>query len=197
VVSNLLKKALTAPFSLLAAAFGGGGDSTKAGGGEDLAYVSFAPGSSEAAEAERAKLERITKAMLARPAVKIEMAPHVDPDKDLAALRKAALRAKLAPKDREIDDAQYEALLRAAYEKEFGKPKEKAEPPGMAEMEAKLMQEQPVGDEALAALAASRAEWVRGYLTAQGRLPAERVMVASSNAGEASANVSRVDFTLK
>jgi hypothetical protein len=38
---------------------------------------------------------------------------------------------------------------------------------------------------------------VKGYLTAQGRLPAERVMVASADAGDAAARVSRVDFTLK
>jgi hypothetical protein len=43
VVSNLLKKALTAPFSLLAAAFGGGADPSKAGSGEDLQYIAFAP----------------------------------------------------------------------------------------------------------------------------------------------------------
>jgi len=195
VVSNLLKKALTAPFSLLAAAFGGG-DASKAGGGEDLAYVAFAPGSAQAPEAERAKLERITKALLDRPAVQIEMAPHVDPASDLAALRKTALRAKLA-KDREIDDGQYDALVRANYEQQFGKPKEKEEPPTLVAMEAKLLQGQLVGDDALAVLAAQRAEWVKGYLTAEGRLPAGRVSVASAGAGEAGTKESRVEFTLK
>jgi hypothetical protein len=197
VVTNLLKKAVTAPFSLLAAAFGGSGDNAKAGGGEDLKFVAFAPGSAQAPEAERAKLERISKALLARPALKIEMAAHVDPEKDLAALRKAALHAKLAPKDRRIDDEQYAALVRAAYEKEFGKPKEKEEAPSLERMEARLMQEQAVGDDALVALASQRAEWVKDYLTSEGKLPADRVMVASSDAGEVSTKVSRVDFTLK
>ena len=197
VVSNLLKKALTAPFSLLAAAFGGGGDDAKTGSGEDLKFVAFAPGSAQGAQAEQAKLERITKALLARPGLKIEMASHVDPEKDLAALRKAALRAKLAPKDREIDDAQYAALVRAAYAKQFGKPKEKEEAPPLEDMEAKLMQDQAVGNEALAALAAQRAQWVKGYLTAEGKLPADRVMVASTGAGDVGTKLSRVDFTLK
>ena len=198
VVSNLLKKALTAPFSLLAAAFGGGADASKAGGsGEDLKYVAFAPGSAEGAEVERAKLERISKALLARPALKIEMSPHVDPEMDLAALRKAALRAKLAPKGGQIDDGQYAALVRAAYEKEAGKPKEKEEAPTLERMEARLMQGDALGDDALAALSAQRAEWVRGYLTAEGRLPADRVMVASAGAAEVGTKESRVDFTLK
>jgi uncharacterized protein involved in outer membrane biogenesis len=198
VVSNLLKKAVTAPFSLLAAAFGGGGgDSSKASGGEDLKYVAFAPGSAEGADAERAKLERISKALLSRPALKIEMAPHVDPEMDLAALRKAALRAKLAPKGGQIDDVQYAALVRAAYEKEVGKPKEKEEAPTLELMEARLMQGDALGDDALAALSAQRAEWVRGYLTAEGKLPADRVMVARAGAAEVGTKVSRVDFTLK
>ena len=198
VVSNLLKKAVTAPFSLLAAAFGGsGGDSSKEGGGEDLKYVAFAPGSAEGVDAERAKLERISKALLARPGLKIEMASHVDPKLDLAALRKAALRAKLSPKEGAVDDERYAALVRAAYDKQFGKPKDKEEAPTLERMEAALMQGDALGDDALAALAAQRAQWVKGYLTAEGGLAADRVMVASAGAGEAGTKVSRVDFTLK
>ena len=200
VVGTLLKKAVTAPFSLLAAALGGGGgaDSSTAGGGEDLAFVSFAPGAGEGNEADRAKLDRITKALLDRPAVRIEMASHVDPDKDMAALKRTALRAKLREsKGSDVTDAEYPALVKAAYEKQFGKPKEKEEPPSAEQMEAKLVEKLQVGDDALQALAARRSDWVKGYLTAQGRLPAERVMVAAAGAGEAQTRVSRVDFTLK
>jgi len=125
------------------------------------------------------------------------MASHVDPKLDLAALRKAALRAKLSPKEGAVDDERYAALVRAAYEKQFGKPKEKEEAPTLERMEAALMQGDALGDDALAALAAQRAQWVKGYLTAEGGLAADRVMVASAGAGEAGTKVSRVDFTLK
>jgi hypothetical protein len=171
VVSNLLKKAITAPFSLIAAAFGGG-DGAK-GAGDDMTFIAFTPGSAEGTEAEQAKLERIAKALLDRPAVKIEMAAHVDREKDL------------------------EALVRAEYEKQFGPPPKDGKAPTLEEMKAKLAGKAPAGDEALAALAAQRAQWVKGYLTAEGRLPADRVMVASAPAGDAAAQVSRVDFTLK
>ena len=87
--------------------------------------------------------------------------------------------------------------MRAAYEKEAGKPKEKEEAPTLEQMEARLMQGDALGDDALSALATKRAEWVKGYLTAEGRLPADRVMVASAGAGEVGTKVSRVDFTLK
>jgi hypothetical protein len=55
----------------------------------------------------------------------------------------------------------------------------------------------PVDPAAMQALAGQRAEWVKGYLTAEGGLPAERVTVAGGDAGNISTRVSRVDFTLK
>ena len=209
VVSNLLKKALTAPFQLLAAALGGGGGGSSAGSsaasGDDLQYVAFEPGGAEGSAAERAKLERVTKALLDRPGVRLEMAPHVDPEKDTAALKRAALRAKLGEGD-------YPALVKAEYDKEFPpekgkepkdkakaeeKDKAKAEAPTLEQMEARLLEKMQVGDDALRGLAERRAQWVKSYLTEQGRLPAERVMVASAPAGDIATRVSRVDFTLK
>ena len=205
VVSNLLKKALTAPFQLLAAALGGGGSSGSGGAapaaggataaapsGDDLAYVAFEPGGAEAPAAERAKLERITKALQQRPGVKLEMASHTDPQKDRAALKRTALRAQLGEGD-------YPALVKAAYEKQFGAPKKDkdAKAPTTEEMEAKLLEGITVGDDALQALAARRAQWVKTYLTAEGRLPAERVATASADAADAAARETRVDFTLK
>ena len=94
VVSNLLKKAVTAPFQLLAAALGGGGGSSQGAApgkaSDDLAYVAFEPGRAEPAEAEQAKLDRISKALLDRPALKLEMAASFDPEQDLAAMQAAA-----------------------------------------------------------------------------------------------------------
>ncbi|MBC8023475.1 MAG: DUF748 domain-containing protein [Burkholderiales bacterium] len=218
VVGNLLKKALTSPFSLLTAAFGGGGGGGAASAagpagsaGDDLAFISFEAGRDEASGAERAKLEQITKALLDRPAVRIEMASHVDREKDLAALKRAALQAKLREaKGGPIAEAEYPRYLKAAYEKEFppAKPardgaKEApakdapAKEPTTAEMEARLLEKLQVGDEQLRGLATRRAEWVKGYLTAQGRLPSERVLLAAAQAGDVGTRVSRVEFTLK
>jgi len=154
-VSSLLKKALTAPFSLLAAAFGGdsgakqgaGATATAGNASNDLAYVAFKPGTADMDEAQKAKLERLRKALKDRPALKLEMAGHVDPEADTAAMRDLVAG--------------------------------------------------PVDPAAMQALAGQRADWVKGYLTAEGGLPAERVTVASGDAGNISTRVSRVDFTLK
>jgi hypothetical protein len=153
-VSSLLKKAVTAPFQLLAAAFGGDGGAKAPGAGgnpaaagSDLAFVAFKPGTVEVEDAQRGKLERISTALKQRPGVKLEMAAHVDPEADAAALR-----------DRVAG---------------------------------------PIDEGALTKLAARRADWVKTWLTAQGGLPEERVLVASGDAGTVATKVSRVDFTLK
>ena len=60
VIVNLLTKAAVSPFALLGAAFGGGGD--------ELAYQQFAPGSSDIAAAEVPKLQTMVQALTNRPA---------------------------------------------------------------------------------------------------------------------------------
>ena len=216
VVTNLLKKALTSPFSLLTAASGGGSGATPGAGGDDLAFVDFAPGSDELSAPGQKKLDAVAKALLDRPAIRIEMAPDWDPVKDVEALKRSALLQRLKeakpaaqgknapPADATpLDPAQYAALLKAAYEKEApprpaakaeaAPPKAPAQEPSKDEMEAFLLERTPIGDEELHALAARRGERVKGYLVVQGHLPAERILVADSGGAKAS----RVDFTLK
>jgi hypothetical protein len=142
VVGSLFKKAITAPFSLLTAAFSGGGGGGQgsgsangaAGGGEDLAFVQFEPGRDEIGAAGEKKLDTVGKALLDRPAIRIEMAGHTDAQKDLAALKRAALLAKVkaaksaatanggkaaaAGADVALDEAEYARYLRAAFEAE-------------------------------------------------------------------------------
>ena len=204
VVANLLKKAITSPFSLLTAAFGGGGGGDKAGdGGEDLAFVDFEPGRDELDAAHRKKLDAVVKALLDRPAIKLEITPRNDAQKDLAALKKAALRARL----KAADDAQYAAQVKAEYLREAapkaapGKPPAKdaaSKEPSAAEMEAFLLERVPVGEEELRALDARRSERVKTYLVGTGQLPADRVLIAVATSPAADKpQASRVDFALK
>ncbi|HXF79491.1 MAG TPA: DUF748 domain-containing protein [Usitatibacter sp.] len=218
VVSNLLKKALTHPFSLLTAALGGNAGAAPDAGGEDLALVEFPPGGDELSAPGQKKLDAVAKALLDRPAIRIEVAPGWDPGKDGEALKRAALLRRLkdakratlgkdAPqtKDIALDAADYARLLKAAYDREAPpKPVAKdaaataskepvAKEPSKDEMEAFLLARTPVGDEEFRALAARRGERVKDYLVAQGHLPAERVLLASSMNDKAS----RVDLALK
>jgi hypothetical protein len=83
VITNLLTKAATSPFSLLGAAFGGGG--------EELAFQEFAPGSTEVVATEKKKLETMVKALTNRPALSVAVEGSYDPAADAQALKSAKL----------------------------------------------------------------------------------------------------------
>ncbi|HEX7384065.1 MAG TPA: DUF748 domain-containing protein, partial [Burkholderiaceae bacterium] len=79
VIVNLITKAITAPFTLLAHAFGGGD--------QQLGWVEFAPGSARLDDAATARLETLAKALADRPALKLEVTGRADPALDVPALR--------------------------------------------------------------------------------------------------------------
>ena len=145
----------------------------KDGEAGDLAFVEFEPGMSEITPAGTNKLDTLVKLLQDRPGIKLELAARMDATRDLEALKAAALKRKLdaAPKD----------LSKEAREK--------------------LAQEPVVvSEEELRALSARRAEQVKAYLVASGRLAPERVTVASAPAPAAEgskAKLSRVDFALR
>ena len=86
-IVNILEKVATSPFSLLGALFGGGG--------EELGYQDFAPGSAELTAVDKQKLDSLVKGLYARPALQLEISGSIDPDGDREGLQRAAL-------DREI-----------------------------------------------------------------------------------------------
>src|SRR5258706_1074424 len=194
VVGNLLKKAITAPFSLLTAAFGGGGGGSGAAGGgagEDLAYVEFDPGRDEIGDAGQKKLEKVSKALLDRPAIRIDLSPRVDAEKDLGALKQAALLARVrAVKGGDLQEGEYPKDLKLLFDREKPKrepakeeaakdgAKEKSPPKelSVAEMEAVLTESIEVGDDPLKAPGARRADNVKGYTVEKGPNPPERGM---------------------
>jgi hypothetical protein len=96
LLEGLLRKIVTAPFALLGSLFGGG---------EDLAFVDFPPGSTTLAPAQSAKLAQLAKALLERPQLKLDIPLHaLNADDDVAleriGLDQALLAAQLPPAKR-------------------------------------------------------------------------------------------------
>ncbi|MCX6937534.1 MAG: DUF748 domain-containing protein [Verrucomicrobia bacterium] len=87
VLVNILSKAATSPFSLLGAAFGGGG--------EELGWQEFAPGSTELDEAAEKKLQTVAKALNSRPALSLDIVGGFSPVPDLVALRRSRLERSI------------------------------------------------------------------------------------------------------
>jgi hypothetical protein len=83
VIGNLLTKAAVSPFSLLGAMFGGGG--------EELAFQEFAPGTDGLIEAERRKLETMVKALINRPGLNLDLQGSYDVEADTFALKRVKL----------------------------------------------------------------------------------------------------------
>lgn len=143
VIGNLLTKAATSPFSLLGAMFGGGGD--------ELAFQEFAPGSSELAPENLAKLATLTKALGARPGLNLEIAGSFDAAADTFALKQQLLAKQLRarawearraadpnvppPEQLVVTAAEEAPLVRALFDgkfppgTEFGAPLPVAPPP--------------------------------------------------------------------
>jgi hypothetical protein len=97
-ILNILEKVATSPFSLLGAAFGGGG--------EELSYQDFAPGSAVLLPANEQKLDSLVKGLYERPGLQLEIVGSIDPEADRDSLRRASL-------DKQIRTRQWTSLRKA------------------------------------------------------------------------------------
>ncbi|CAB3704678.1 DUF748 domain-containing protein [Achromobacter kerstersii] len=211
VLMNLVVKAVTSPFSLLASAFGGG---------EELSYVEFAPGSAALTEDTLKRIDTLTKALTDRPALKMDISGRADPKTDLDGLRqawvdnqiRAAKAADTTPRGKKpnvagvkVSPAERAKYLEAVYDDADIKDKprnfigmSKSVPPD--QMEAMLRSVAPVGDEQLRQLADARAQAVYEKLQAQEGL-ADRVFIVApqldADGIKDEGQPSRVDFSLK
>jgi len=209
VLGNLLVKAVTSPFSLLASAFGSG---------EELSYINFEPGSAVLAAEADESIATLAKALNDRPALKLDVIGRADPVTDDEGLRRAWLdrqirkaKAEDTAKGKKVDlsamtvsDAERAEYLEEVYDDTDieDKPRNFI---GMAksipadQMEALLLKAAPVDEESLQRLAQKRAEAVYEKLQAIG--PADRIFIVAPNleggAGEDGAEPSRVDFALQ
>nr|WP_311528282.1 DUF748 domain-containing protein [uncultured Ralstonia sp.] len=93
---NLIARAVTAPFSLLASAFGGSG-------GEELGYIEFDPGTSTISQASIAKMDKLATALKDRPALKVDIVGRVDPELDRDGLRREAVNRQI--REQKLKDA--------------------------------------------------------------------------------------------
>lgn len=84
VVGNLLTKAAVSPFALIGSMFGGG---------DDLAFQQFEPGSAELREQARGKLDTMVKALTNRPGLSLGIDGAFDGPADTFALKRVKLDA--------------------------------------------------------------------------------------------------------
>lgn len=187
VIVNLLVKAATSPFALLGSIFGGG---------EELSIVEFELGQAAITPPAEQRLVSLTKALLDRPALKLEIEGRADPLSDPEGLKRARLEQRVRALKREeltrkgvesgsadaveVSAKEYPVLLERVYRSEkFPKPRNLV---GMVkglpveEMEKLILANSNVDDEDLRDLADRRAKTVRDWLISRS-LPSERLFL--------------------
>ncbi|KFG93319.1 AsmA family protein [Burkholderia paludis] len=209
-VLNLIAKAVTSPFSLLAHAFGGGG--------EDLGYVEFAPGSYQLDDAQQKKLDTVVKMLTEKPSIRLDLIGRVDPTKDTSGLGDAYVERlvrqqklkdvvgqgeSVDPMSVKVEPGEYGKYLARAYKAaDFKKPRnliglQKTLPD--ADMKKALAEHAQADDNALRTLAQQRAQAVRQYL--DGKIDSSRVFVVAPKLDakgiEDKGATTRVDFGLQ
>ena len=189
VIVNLIGKALTAPFSLLANAFGGGSS--------EMSQVEFAPGNAELTAEAKQNLDKVVKALADRPALRITVTGMASLKDEREGLQRERLRQLVLAEKRRanpadttpVSAAEYPALLKEVYRRaDMAKPRNLvglAKELTVPEMESLLLAHQSATEAMAADLAEERGQAVRSYLAAQ-KLPSERVFVAAPKSGSAS-----------
>lgn len=114
-VKGLLSRIATSPFRALGALFGRG---------EELAFVDFKPGSAELDGDQHDKLDKLAKALVERPQLRLDVPLTTASDVDAAALNRAALEQAIItamPKaaTSALTPAQRLNALTALYKKQF------------------------------------------------------------------------------
>jgi hypothetical protein len=212
-IKNLVEKIVTSPLSFLGSLFGSQE--------KDLGYVEFPYGSSDVPPAAKGKLDLVTKAMLDRPEMRLNVAGYADAQADRDALKQRrflnllkAQKMKGLPgkegkpvdwQDVEITPAEYTKYLEKAYHAaKIQKPKnilglDKGVPPD--EMEKLLRGSIAITDQDCIALALDRAVKVRSSLLASGQIGNDRLVVTESDPlkppDEKDVKKSRVEFGLQ
>lgn len=192
LIINLVVKAITSPFSLLASAFGGGGD--------ELGQVSFQPGGAALVAQANPGLEKVHKALQDRPNLKMTVIGQASLEMEREGYKKERIKALVAAEKRRtvvvtglagsatqtaamtVSEAEYLILLKEVYKRSnVPKPRNAiglAKDIPATEMEALLLASLPVSEQAMQELALARGVAVRDHLASLG-LPSDRLFLGA------------------
>lgn len=212
IIGNLIMKAVTSPFSLLASAFGGGGD--------ELGRVEFRPGSAALSEEAEQRLDKVAQALADRPALKMSVVGSASLQAERDGLKRERLQRMLQAEKRRrnlgagpstpseaqgrpaspISAEEYPELLKSLYQRtELAKPRNAlglAKDIPVADMEALLLASIEPSPEAVRNLAVQRGVAVRDYLASR-QLPLDRLFLGAPKTPSAEAGwTPRADLEL-
>ncbi len=201
VVVNLLAKIVTSPFALLG---------KLVGGGPEMQFVDFAPGSAALDAAAQQKVSALSKALVERPQLQIELPIAITAAADRPALIAARFAEELAPAG--ADEAAQLKLLTRLYTQAFGSaPQFPLLPPppaaGAPAVDVKAAQREflrqalrehiTVSDDDLKALAQARAQALQQAMVNGGQIDPGRVFLVANDRAKLQDNSVRLEVSLR
>ena len=190
LILNLIVKAITSPFALLTGAAGGGA-------GPDMNAIEFRPGTATFTDASAAALDKVATVLKDRPTLQMTITGSADAQAEGADWQRETIESRLRTLARDdalhagapasapatLTPATHSALLKTLY-KQTRLPDKPRNLVGLAkdlpdaDMEALLMKNVAVTDEAMRQEALARAIAVRDALVAKG-IASERLFLAA------------------
>jgi hypothetical protein len=188
---NLITKAVTAPFTLLA---------NLVGSEEDLQRLSFKTGSAALDEASKTKLDQLNMALTERPALKLVIAGRLNLKADRERLQQLALRQQMLDEGlpAEAIDSRSEKW-EASVEKRFAALPPAggdAPEPNTAQQYDAIVANVNVPDGDLLELAEARSVAVKSYLVNERQLGASRAAIEQTQLDNDKHNFSGVELSL-
>ncbi|MCB1703815.1 MAG: DUF748 domain-containing protein [Halioglobus sp.] len=188
-VVNLLTKAITAPFTLLA---------NLVSSEEDLQRISFSSGSSTLGERSMGKLDELARALEQRPKLSLAITGRLNMAADYKRLQQNTLKQVLLERglsedDIKLKDIEWENEISALHADLPGAGTGAGELTPREQYEL-VVQSITVPDEQMLALASQRAVAVKAYLVNTAGLAPERAVVAQANLKESDNEFSGVEL---
>ncbi len=171
---NLITKAVTAPFSLLA---------NLVSSDEDLQYINFAPGQASLQDAAGQKLSQLAQALAQRPALTLALTGRVHPTEDRTALQQAALDEALLADGitRDSIDNRDDAWAAALRKRSALQPNADGSPHALQEHLQAARGAFTIDDAQLLALAEARATAAKAYLLNEAGLAPDRAVIEKAS----------------
>lgn len=195
VLVNTLEKLVTAPFAMLGSLFSGGG-------GPDLQFVDFHPGSAALDAAAGDRLKSIAKALAERPQLKLDLPIAMVADLDRPALIDAKLQAQLKAGQMAKSGASRLFLLHALYLSSVGAEPTypdatKTEAQKADFLDAEVRKHIAVSDAELLELGQQRALSLQSALLSDTQLDPERVFLVQSDKAKVEGGEVRLEMSLR
>jgi hypothetical protein len=186
---NLITKAVTAPFNLLA---------SLVGSEENLERVTYPAGSATLDERGQLKLSQLAEALSQRPELSLVIKGRFNPQTDRANLQMAALEQELLAEGLTQDDIdrRTDAWISAVERRYTGLGRSAEETPTLSQQADAVLAAIPVSDDALADLALQRATEAKTFLVTEAGVEADRAVIDSVDPADEANRISGIEFSI-